>query len=124
MARQRPWFRTRNPISVYWTSPHSPTFLRPYGKASMTLTTDGPAQLAKSFLRYGANMAYAVELTLRAERDLDDLYESLSAEHSTVVRRWFNGLEKAIYTLERFPRRCPRAPEAGRTNRSLRHLLY
>jgi toxin ParE1/3/4 len=69
-------------------------------------------------------MAYAVELTLRAERDLDDLYEFLSAEHSTDVRRWFNGLEKAIYTLERFPRRCPRAPEAGRTNRSLRHLLY
>jgi toxin ParE1/3/4 len=69
-------------------------------------------------------MAYAVELTRRAERDLSDLYEYLSAQHSSVARRWFNGLEKAIFTLERFPRRCQRAPEAPRTGRPLRHLLY
>jgi plasmid stabilization system protein ParE len=69
-------------------------------------------------------MAYAVELTLRAERDLDDLYEYLSAEQSAVARRWFNGLEKAIFTLERFPRRCPRAPEARRASRPLRQLFY
>jgi len=69
-------------------------------------------------------MAYAVELTRRAERDLDDLYEFLSAEHSAVARRWFNGLENAIFTLERFPRRCPRAPEARSARRHLRHLLY
>ena len=69
-------------------------------------------------------MAYAVELTLRAERDLGDLYEYLSAEHSAVARRWFNGLEKAILTLERFPSRCPRAPEARRAGWPLRQLLY
>ena len=69
-------------------------------------------------------MAYVVELTRRAERDLDDLYEFLSAEDSKVIRRWFNGLENAIYSLEELPRRCPRAPESRRTNRPLRHLLY
>ncbi len=69
-------------------------------------------------------MAYAVELTLRAERDLSALHEFLSAEHSTVARMWFNGLEKAICTLEKFPRRCPRAPESRRASRPLRHLLY
>src|SRR6266481_10154918 len=106
MAKQRPLFRTRNPISVCWTSPLSPTYLRPYGKASTTSPTVGRGQLGKLFFRCGANMAYAVELTLRAERDLDDLYEYLSAEHPAVARRWFNGLEKAIFTLERFPRRC------------------
>ena len=69
-------------------------------------------------------MAYAVEFTRRAERDLNDLYEFLSAEHSVVARRWFNGLEKAIYTLAKSPRRCPRAPESRKAGRPLRHLLY
>jgi prevent-host-death family protein len=52
---------------------------------------------------------------------------SLSADS----RRWiprsgplYNGLEEAIYTLERFPRRCPVAPEARKAKRPMRHLLY
>ena len=69
-------------------------------------------------------MAYLVELTLRAERDLDYLYERISANDSTVAARWFNGIEEAIYTLERLPRRCPVAPESKESKRRLRHLLY
>jgi toxin ParE1/3/4 len=69
-------------------------------------------------------MAYLVELTRRAERDLTYLFERISASNSAGAASWFNGLEKAIYTLERFPRRCPMAPEAKRTRRVLRHLLY
>jgi plasmid stabilization system protein ParE len=69
-------------------------------------------------------MAYLVELTLRAERDLDYLYERISADDSAVAGRWFNGLEAAIYSLERLPRRSPVAPESKRAKRQLRHLLY
>ena len=69
-------------------------------------------------------MAYLVELTRRAERDLDYLYQRISADDSTAAARWFNGLERAIYTLERFPRRCPAAPESKKAKRRLRHLLY
>ena len=69
-------------------------------------------------------MAYLVELTLRAERDLDYLYQRISADDSAAAARWFNGLERAIYTLERLPRRCPVAPESKRTKRHLRHLFY
>lgn len=69
-------------------------------------------------------MAYAVELTRRAERDLVDLYEFLCAEHSAVARRWFNGLEKAIQKLEQLPRRCPSAPESRIADRHVRHVLY
>jgi toxin ParE1/3/4 len=69
-------------------------------------------------------MAYRVELTLRAERDLDYLYERISADDSPAAARWFNGLEEVIDTLERFPRRCPIAPESRRSKRRLRHLLY
>jgi plasmid stabilization system protein ParE len=69
-------------------------------------------------------MAYLVELTLRAQRDLVDIYERISAEDSVVAARWFNGLEAAIGNLRRLRRRCPIAPEAKRTKRQLRHLLY
>ena len=69
-------------------------------------------------------MAYLVEVTLRAERDLDYIYQRISADDSTAAVRWFNGLEQAIYTLERFPRRCPMAPESKKAKRRLRHLLY
>ncbi len=69
-------------------------------------------------------MAYLVELTLRAERDLEFLYQRISADDSAAAARWFNELEKAIYTLERMPRRCPLAPESKNAKRRLRHLLY
>jgi plasmid stabilization system protein ParE len=69
-------------------------------------------------------MPYLVELTARAERDLNYLYERINAAESLAARRWFNGLEKAVYTLERFPRRCPLAPEAKPAKRQLRNLLY
>ena len=69
-------------------------------------------------------MAYLVELTLRAERDLIDIYERISADDSVVAARWFNGLEAAIAALKRFPRRCPVAPEDRNVQRGLPHMLY
>jgi toxin ParE1/3/4 len=69
-------------------------------------------------------MVYRVELTLRAERDLDYLYERISADDSSPAARWFDGLEEAIYTLERFPRRSPIAPEGKKAKPRLRHLPY
>ena len=69
-------------------------------------------------------MAYLVEFTVRAERDLDTLLKQINAVDSVGAAHWFNGLEEAIYTLERLPRRCPVAPESKRAKRPLRHLLY
>ena len=69
-------------------------------------------------------MAYLVELTLRAERDLDYLYERICADDSALAARWFNGLEGAITALERLPRRCSAAPESKKAKRPLRQLLY
>ena len=69
-------------------------------------------------------MAYLVELTVRARKDLVDIYERISAAEYVVAARWFNGLEAAIDTLEQFPRRRTVAPESKTRNRELRHLLY
>jgi plasmid stabilization system protein ParE len=48
-------------------------------------------------------MAYLVELTRRAERDLDYLYQRISADESVDAADWINGLEEAITPLNGCP---------------------
>ena len=69
-------------------------------------------------------MAYLVELSTRAEQDLNQIAQRISAGESAAAVRWFDGLDKAISTLENFPRRCPITPESRKTKQGLRHLLY
>jgi plasmid stabilization system protein ParE len=69
-------------------------------------------------------MAYRVELTDRAERDLSCLYSRIDAAESLAAARWFDGFEEAVCGLAHLPRRCPAAPEGKRAKRPLRHLLY
>jgi len=65
-------------------------------------------------------MAYVVNVTHRAERDLAFLYDEINAEHSDAALQWYRGLKEAILSLEEHPNRCPVTPE----NANLRHLLY
>jgi toxin ParE1/3/4 len=65
-------------------------------------------------------MAYRVEITDRALRDLASIYHRIEAETAARAARWFDGLEKAINGLETRPHRAPVTPE----DRALRHLLY
>ena len=65
-------------------------------------------------------MAYLVNITTRAERDFVSLFEEIDAQHSQTALKWYNGLKKAILTLEELPLRCPVIREGGK----LRHLLY
>src|SRR6266571_2376426 len=97
---------------------------RPFARAWTMWRAAVPVRRAKYSMRSGRSTAYAVELTLRAARDLDYLYRRINAAESMAAARWYNGLEKALYSLERFPRRCPVAPESKTTKRSLRHLLH
>jgi toxin ParE1/3/4 len=74
--------------------------------------------------KFAGVMAYRVELTDRAKRDLNALYTQINAVDSPAAVQWFNGFEDAVYALARFPRRCPFAPEGRKATRPLRHLLY
>ena len=65
-------------------------------------------------------MAYHVELTDRALRDLSIIYGRIGAESSEQAARWFDRLEKAIFSLEKYPNRAPLTPE----DPTVRHLLY
>jgi toxin ParE1/3/4 len=69
-------------------------------------------------------MAYLVEMTARAARDLEILYLTKNAAESREAARWYNGLEEAVSSLTTHPHRCPVAPETRGTKRQLRHLLY
>jgi toxin ParE1/3/4 len=65
-------------------------------------------------------MVYRVELTERAARDLRRVHRTINAEGSAQAHDWFNGLEKAVFSLDEHPARAPVIPEDA----SQRHLLY
>ncbi|HUS06695.1 MAG TPA: type II toxin-antitoxin system RelE/ParE family toxin [Bryobacteraceae bacterium] len=64
-------------------------------------------------------MAYVVNLTARAARDLFGLYGEINAAHSDAALKWYRELNEAVLSLEEQPNRCPVTPE----NDKLRHLL-
>ena len=65
-------------------------------------------------------MPYLVRLSDRALRDLELIYEYVQAAQSDKAFAWFNGLEEAVYSLEKYPNRGAVIPERN----NLRHLLY
>jgi len=65
-------------------------------------------------------MAFLVNITRRAERDLGHIYEEINAEESDVALIWYRGLKDAMLSPEHLPARCPVTPEDAH----LRHLLY
>ncbi len=65
-------------------------------------------------------MAFHVELSRRALRDLTNLYETINTEQSAPATRWFNGLEEAILALESLPRMGSVTHEDG----TIHQLIY
>ena len=65
-------------------------------------------------------MAYLVNLSARAQRDLAQIYRRINAEQSEAALKWYRGFRQAILSLEEQPNRCPMTPESDK----LRHLLY
>jgi plasmid stabilization system protein ParE len=56
-------------------------------------------------------MAYRVELAKNAEAELEELYLWVVERAPSQGAAWFNGLERAILSLEQLPKRCRIAPE-------------
>jgi mRNA-degrading endonuclease RelE of RelBE toxin-antitoxin system len=71
-------------------------------------------------MNFAPTMAYRVEFTERAIRDLKRLYKAINAEDSVQARDWCDSLEHAIFSLEEHPVRAATIPE----DNTLRHLLY
>jgi toxin ParE1/3/4 len=71
-------------------------------------------------MKSAKRMAYRVDVTARAARNLRSIYRDIHAGDSGQAHAWFNGLEKAVLSLSEHPSRCPITQEDAR----LRHLLY
>jgi plasmid stabilization system protein ParE len=69
-------------------------------------------------------MAYRVELARNAQADLEELYLWVIARAPTQGAAWFNGLERAILSLEQLPTRFRIAPESFDRDQPIRVLNY
>jgi toxin ParE1/3/4 len=65
-------------------------------------------------------MAYRVDLTERASRNLRRICRTINAEDTARARDWFNGLEDGVFSFDEHPARAPVIAEDD----SLRHLVY
>lgn len=70
-------------------------------------------------------MAFRVEQTQRAKRDLDAILEwLLEHEAGETGLRWFRRMKEAIDSLSELPHRCSLAPENADFPFEVRQLLY
>jgi plasmid stabilization system protein ParE len=70
-------------------------------------------------------MAFRVELSERAQRDISGIYDWLRSEQvGDAGERWFGALRTAIASLSDLPSRCPLAPENQDAPVEVRQLLY
>src|SRR5947207_10901304 len=68
-------------------------------------------------------MEFAIEVTPRAEADIQAAYAYIADASSRAATRWVVRLRQAIRSLAEMPGRCPLAPEAVDLDAELRQLL-
>jgi plasmid stabilization system protein ParE len=69
-------------------------------------------------------MAYRVEIAKNAEADLEVLFRWVVEQAPHRGAAWFNGLERAILSLDQHPQQCPVAPESVDPQQPVRVLHY
>jgi plasmid stabilization system protein ParE len=70
-------------------------------------------------------MAYAVQITARALREIDEALEWLAAGSRAAAARWYEKLMEAVRSLEDQSERCGLAPEdEWYEGGELRQMLY
>lgn len=69
-------------------------------------------------------MEYRVVLADSAKADAESLYQWVTGRAPLRGPEWFDKLLDSLYSLNHSPGRCPLAPEARRSHREIRNLLY
>jgi plasmid stabilization system protein ParE len=67
---------------------------------------------------------YRVEPTDKALVDAGEAYFWINEQSEGAALRWYEGLLKALRSLERNPLRCPLAPESAFFEEEIRQLIY
>ncbi len=69
-------------------------------------------------------MAYRVDISLPALTDAEEAYLRVKYHSPDSAGDWYEGLLRAIFSLENFPLRCAIARESAGTGQAVRQLLY
>ena len=69
-------------------------------------------------------MAYRVDLARNAEAELEELYVWVVERAPQEGAAWYNGLERAVLSLDQHPERCPVALESIDPDLPVRVLSY
>ena len=67
---------------------------------------------------------YRVKITRRAEEDIEAIYTYIYHDNPKAASAFVVELEHQIYSLERFPLRCPTILEAEELGVPYSHLIY
>lgn len=69
-------------------------------------------------------MAFRVELTRRAERDIEEAFEYIHSRATLNAIRWREGLKRRLGTLKTTPEAFGFAPENAAVKADVRQLLF
>ncbi len=69
-------------------------------------------------------MAYRVDISIPALLDAEKAFLFIRGDAPGKAKDWYEGLLKAVFTLENSPLRCAVAPESKDAGIEVRQLLY
>lgn len=69
-------------------------------------------------------MKHRVVIEPPARENINEAYLWIAERDPTAAIKWFNGLQTAIQSLEKFPQRCPLAEENELFEVEIRQLVY
>ncbi len=69
-------------------------------------------------------MTYRVDISIPALQDAENAFLRLREFNLENSKSWYEGLLESINSLEKFPNRCPIAPESKNVGREIRQLFY
>jgi plasmid stabilization system protein ParE len=69
-------------------------------------------------------MEFRVDLTPRAQQDLDRIYDWAVSSAPLAGQRWFERFENNILSLSNFPKRCLAEPKLSSQRRTVRMLVF
>lgn len=69
-------------------------------------------------------MAYTVEFSARARRDIDEIVAYIQADSPRDATRWRQKLHEKMMALRTMPEACGLAPETDESQHEVRQLLH
>ena len=69
-------------------------------------------------------MIYQIEVSPKAEEEAHEILRWLARHTPKKLARWQHDFAEKAQSLERFPARCPLAPESQTFDLPIRHLIF